>query len=85
MRSPKSSKSNTCTEGVAPERDAFNTINAQAGIRTADDRFELTLWGKNLTDKRTNTLVFDSVFQAGSWHTFLNEPRMWGVTAKTNF
>jgi outer membrane receptor protein involved in Fe transport len=66
-------------------RDAFNLFNAQAGIGTADGRYEIRLWGKNLTNKRMNTLVFDSVFQAGSWHTFLNEPRMWGVTAKTNF
>ena len=66
-------------------RSAFDTINSQIGIGTADGRYAITLWGRNLTDKRMNTLVFDSVFQAGSWHTFLNQPRMWGITAKSSF
>ena len=63
-------------------RGAFNLYNANVGIGTADGRYELVLWGRNLAGKRMNTLVFDSVFQPGSWHTFVNAPRALGVTLK---
>jgi len=63
-------------------RGAFNLYNANVGIGTADGRYELLLWGRNLADKRTNALVFDSVFQPGSWHTWVNAPRAFGFTLK---
>lgn len=47
-------------------------------------RYEAVLWGRNLSDKRVNSLVFDSVFQNGSWRTFLNTPRTYGLTLKAN-
>ncbi len=65
-------------------RGAYDLYNAQAGIGTADGRYEVILWGRNLADKRVNTLVFDSVFQAGSWHTFVNPPRTYGLTLRAN-
>ena len=63
-------------------RAALNLLNAQFGVRSADGRYEAIVWGRNLTDKQTNFLVFDSVFQGGSWHTFVNPPRTAGVTLK---
>ena len=65
-------------------RAAFDTFNAQIGIKTSDGRYEAVVWGRNLTDKRMNMLVFDSVFQGGSWHTFVSEPRTYGLTLKAN-
>ena len=65
-------------------REAFNYYNAQVGIKTADGRYEAILWGRNLSDRRLNYLVFDSVFQSGSWHTFINAPRTYGLTLKAN-
>ena len=65
-------------------RDAFDLFNAQVGIRTADGRYEVTFWGRNLGNKRMNSLVFDSVFQGGSWHTFVNEPRTYGLTLRVD-
>ena len=65
-------------------REAFDLFNAQVGIKTADGRYEAIVWGRNLGDKRLNTLVFDSVFQGGSWHTFVNPPRLYGLTLKAN-
>ena len=63
-------------------RGAFNLYNANVGVGTADGRYKLLLWGRNLADKRTNMLVFDSVFQSGSWHTWINAPRALGLTLK---
>ena len=65
-------------------RKAFDMFNAQAGIKTADGRYEVVAWGRNLSNKRSNMLVFDSVFQGGSWHTFGNAPRTYGLTVKVN-
>ena len=65
-------------------RGTYNLYNAQVGIRTDDGRYEAVLWGRNLDDKRVNMLVFDSVFQAGSWHTFVNPPRTYGLTLRAN-
>ena len=63
-------------------REAFSLYNANVGIGTADSRYEAILWARNLADKRTNTLVFDSVFQQGSWHTWVNPPRSFGLTVR---
>ena len=65
-------------------REAFSIYNAQLGIRTADGRYEASVWGRNLSDRRMNSLVFNSVFQSGSFHTFVNEPRTYGVTLTVN-
>ena len=66
-------------------RGAFNLYNANVSVGTADGRYEAILWGRNLADKRTNALVFDSVFQSGSWHTWVNPPRAFGLTLKARF
>ena len=65
-------------------RGAFNLFNVQLGLKTADERYEAILWGRNLGNKRMNMLVFDSVFQGGSWHTFINPPRTYGLTFRAN-
>ncbi len=66
-------------------REGFGLLNAQAGVRSSDGRYEVVAWGRNLADRRMNMLVFDSVFQAGSWHTFLNPPRTFGLKLRANF
>ena len=66
-------------------REGFGLINAQAGVRTGSGRYEAIVWGRNLTDRRMNFLVFDSVFQTGSWHTFLNPPRTFGLRVRASF
>ena len=66
-------------------REGFGLVNAQAGVRSPDGRYEVVAWGRNLTDRRMNTLVFDSVFQTGSWHTWTNPPRTFGLRVQANF
>ena len=66
-------------------REGFGLVNAQVGVRTSDGRYEVMAWGRNLADRRMNMLVFDSVFQAGSWHTFVNPPRTFGLRARAEF
>lgn len=66
-------------------REAFGLVNAQVGVGSSDGRYEAIVWGRNLADRRVNTLVFDSVFQTGSWHTWVNPPRTFGLKVRANF
>ena len=77
---------NTGSNLHAIKRERANTlVNARLGARSPDGTWEIELWGNNITDEFVNTLVFDSVFQSGSFHTFFNPPRMYGITVKYNF
>jgi len=60
-------------------------VNASVGVRSPDGHWEGTLWSQNLSNEYENTIVFDSVTQGGSQHTFFNAPRTYGVTLKYNF
>jgi iron complex outermembrane receptor protein len=64
---------------------ATNIYNVSAGVRTVDDKYELLAWGTNVGNEYVNTVIFNSVFQAGSYSTFFAPPRMYGVTFKMNF
>ena len=66
-------------------RGVFNTVNTSLGINSNDGRWGAVIWGRNLDDVITNTLVFDSVFQGGTWSTFSNIGRTYGVTLTANF
>jgi len=66
-------------------RGSYNIFNSNIGLRAPDDTWEVQLWSRNLTDKRVKNLVFDSVFQSGSYSVFYNTPRMYGVTVSYNF
>jgi iron complex outermembrane receptor protein len=79
-------KHNTGSD-LDPEKavKAYSLWNGQLGYRTADQRWEGYLWCTNCFDKDYNALVFDSVLQGGSWHTFLAPQRMWGGTIRANF
>ncbi len=79
-------KHNTGSD-LDPEKevDAYSLWNGQIGVRTSDQRWEAYLWCTNCFDKDYNALVFDSVLQSGSWHTFLGLQRTWGGTLRANF
>jgi outer membrane receptor protein involved in Fe transport len=44
--------------------------------------FELTAWGRNLTDDRYINTIFDSPAQIGSVSAYTNQPRTYGVSAR---
>lgn len=59
-------------------------VNLQLGVRASDDRWDVQFWARNLFDNHVKTLVFDSVFQSGSFSTFFGPPRMIGMTLRTS-
>lgn len=68
------------------QQQGFSTINGRVGIfQDADNGWELSLWGTNLTDEYYQLIAFDTVFQAGSISEFPAPPRMYGVTLRKNF
>ncbi len=60
-------------------------LNSVLGVRSPDGDWELSLWGTNLTNTLDRSIVFDTVFQGGSFSAFLNPPRMWGGALRYNF
>ncbi|MBD1392001.1 TonB-dependent receptor [Mucilaginibacter glaciei] len=59
------------------EQKGYNTFNARVGVSTK--RFDLFVWGTNLGNKR----YIDYAYDFGAAH--LGNPRMYGVTLRTNF
>ena len=60
--------------------DAFTIINASLGIGNPDGVWDLTLWGKNITDEEYAQGMFNSVAQPGSLSGYPNDPSLYGVT-----
>jgi outer membrane receptor protein involved in Fe transport len=66
------------------EQGSYWLFNGRLGARTLDGRYEAVLWGRNLLDRSYRSVVFDSVFQPGSFSATVGEPRMYGVTLRMN-
>ncbi len=60
-------------------------VNLQVGVRSASDRWDVQFWARNLFDNQVNTLIFNSVFQSGSFSTFFGPQRMVGGTVRMHF
>lgn len=62
--------------------DAFTTVDARIGIKSEDEQWEITLWGKNLTDKyywNNTTQGLDNIYRLASM------PRTYGLSASYKF
>ena len=68
--------------GESQYQDAYVIWNAILSFRTQDDRWDVSLEGKNLDDKRvlTNTYVVGP-FVGGGY----NMPRTWAASVAYNF
>lgn len=70
----------------AAEPYTFQPISLNASISYATaNGWEFTAWGRNLTDERFLTTIFDSVAQDGSISGYPSPPRTYGVAAKYVF
>lgn len=61
-----------------------NLLNASAGLRF-DNGFELTIWGRNVTNDNYLLSAFPTVLQAGSFSGYPNPPRTYGLTMRKSF
>ena len=60
-------------------------VDASAGIRGASDRWELTLWGRNITGAHYPQLMFNSVAQSGSLNLFPSDPATFGISWRAKY
>jgi len=83
------------------EQDGFAVVNARVGIRGADQRWAIEIWGQNVFNQNYAQVAFNSPFQEGAataafqdpqypggrqlFSQFLAEPRTFGVTGRFKF
>jgi outer membrane receptor protein involved in Fe transport len=65
-------------------RREINLLNASATLRL-DAGFELSVWGRNLTNDQYLSTIFSSVAQSGSVSGYPSQPRTYGVTGRFKF
>ncbi len=67
------------------EQDDVLWVNLALGLEHPDGIWAVTAWVKNATDEEVFSIAFDSGFQAGSFHAFVDDPRTAGITASFRF
>ena len=68
-----------------PKIDAYWLADANLGVKTDDGQWEVTAWCTNCTDETYRTIFFNSTFQPGSFTSYLNTPRLYGVNLRYAF
>lgn len=66
-------------------QEANTKINLRAGIGGDDGGWSLEAWATNITNEVTRGVTFNTTLRSGSRSAFVQEPRMYGVTARKNF
>ena len=66
-------------------QDSVTKVNARFGFSMPDDRASIEFWGLNLTDEITRGITFNTPLQGASRSAFIESPRQYGVTVRTNF
>ncbi len=58
-------------------------VNARIGLGSLSGSWAVELWGNNITDKQTRNVTFNTPLRIGSRGAFLEAPRTYGVTLRT--
>lgn len=66
-------------------QDGNAKINLRAGIGDVDDLWAIEFWATNITNTITRGVTFNTTLRSGSRSAFAQEPRMYGVTLRTQF
>jgi outer membrane receptor protein involved in Fe transport len=66
-------------------QDGNVKINARIGIGSQDDMWGIEAWVTNLTNEITRGVTFSTTLRSGSRSTFVQEPRMYGLTLRGKF
>jgi len=70
------------TPGLA--QSGYGLLGGRVAFRTADDRFGIALWGKNLTNRYYYTSRI-ALASFGYTYTHVGAPRTYGVTLDAKF
>jgi len=63
----------------------FLILGTMGGIRAADGNWNVELWGRNLADEEYTVGNFESVGQPGSVHSYVGDPRTYGISIRKRF
>ena len=66
-------------------QDSNIKINLRAGIGDIDDAWTIEAFVTNLTNEITRGVTFSTTLRSGSRSTFIQEPRSYGLTVRTQF
>jgi len=70
-------------------QDSNTQVNLRAGIGAQDKSWTLEAWANNLTDQVTRGVTFNTTLRGSPGYTarsaFIQEPRTYGVTVRTEF
>ena len=66
-------------------QDGIAKFNARVGFTMPNDLVSIEFWGLNLTDEITRGITFNTAVQGASRSAFLEPPRQYGVTLRTQF
>jgi iron complex outermembrane receptor protein len=67
------------------EQDAYSLLGAHVRIRSSNERWEVTVFGENLSDERYMTNGLQSYGSFGTADGTFGPPREWGVTLRARF
>lgn len=67
------------------QQDDYWIFNVNFSLASADDTWQVDLWGKNVGDEEIYNIVFDTPLQRGSYHAYVREPMTWGMTGRLRF
>ena len=67
-----------------PNEAAPESLNASIAF-ALENGLELSIWGRNLTEPKYNTAIFESVAQAGSVSGYPSPPSFYGASVKYKF
>ncbi len=62
--------------------DSYTLTNLRLGYRFSGDRYDVSLWAKNVFDEDYTNGAFNSVIREGSLTEYHTEPQSWGVTLR---
>ncbi|MDP3867554.1 TonB-dependent receptor [Phenylobacterium sp.] len=63
----------------------YTLVNARLSLATAEERWRVEFWARNLFDTEYARRKIPATFQGGSYSAFLGDPRTFGVTLRANF
>ena len=66
-------------------QDGYVKLNASLAIASGNDHWEVSLYGRNLTDENTYTYATDAPLSAGIYAHWIEEPRIIGLQGRYNF
>jgi iron complex outermembrane recepter protein len=67
------------------EQDGYVLLGGRIGVKSSDERWDLSAYAQNLTNRYYRTLVFAGVIQPGTFNAYVGEPRSTGIELRVRF